>query len=102
MQVFERNVPEAFKSCFDTANRKIANNAVHPAKNYVFTKQKHIRGDKTLNKYHFGPNVMYFVGRAFSAAEASAKYKNSKLKKSLARHFPRAPLRNLFLPNIKK
>ena len=48
MHIFEKNVPEAFKSCFDTAKRKIAKNVAHPAKNYGFTKQKHIRGDKTL------------------------------------------------------
>ena len=61
MQIFERNVPEAFKSCFDTAKRKIAKNAAHPAKKYGFTKQKHIRGDKTLKIYNVGPNVIYFV-----------------------------------------
>ena len=65
---------------FDTAKRKISKNAADPAKKYGFTKQKHIRGDKTLNKYNFGPNVMYFVGRAFSA-EASSKWKNIEIEK---------------------
>ena len=37
-----------FKSCFDTAKSKISKNAADPAKKYWFTKQKHIRGDKTL------------------------------------------------------
>ena len=32
----------------DTAKSKISTNAAIPAKNYGFTKQKHIRGDKTL------------------------------------------------------
>ena len=35
-------------SCFDTAKRKIAKHAANPGKKYGFTKQKHIRGDKTL------------------------------------------------------
>ena len=47
MQIFE-NVPEAFNSCFDAAKREISKNAAHHAKKYGFTKQKHIRGDKTL------------------------------------------------------
>ena len=34
--------------CFDTVKSKISQNAVIPAKKYGFTKQKHIRGDKTL------------------------------------------------------
>ena len=46
--VFRKNVPEAFKLCFDIAKRKISKNAADPAKQYGFTKQKHIRGDKTL------------------------------------------------------
>ena len=45
---FQKKVPEGFKSCFDTAKNKISKNAAIPAKNYGFTKQKHIRGDKTL------------------------------------------------------
>ena len=39
---------DRFKMCFDTAKSKISTNAAIPAKNYGFTKQKHIRGDKTL------------------------------------------------------
>ena len=35
--------------------------SAHPAKKHGFTKQKHIRGDKTLNKYNFGPNVVYYL-----------------------------------------
>merc|ERR1712139_214634 len=46
-----KKCPRAFKSCFDTAKRKIAKNAAHPAKENGFTKQNHIRGDKTLNKH---------------------------------------------------
>ena len=42
---------------FDTAKSKISQNAAIPAKNYGFTKQKHIRGDKTLDKYYFGANA---------------------------------------------
>ena len=34
--------------CFDTAKSKISTNAAIPAKKYGFTKQKHIRDDKTL------------------------------------------------------
>ena len=49
---------DRFKSCFDTAKRKISKNVADPAKNYGFTKQKHIRGDKTLKIYNFGPNVV--------------------------------------------
>ena len=30
------------------------------AKNRRFTKQKHIRGDKTMQLYNFGPNVAYY------------------------------------------
>ena len=48
--------------CFDTAKRKISNNAAIPAKRYGFTKQKHIRGDKTLKIKHNGPNVNINVG----------------------------------------
>ena len=40
---------DRFKTRFDTAKSKISKNAAIPAKNYGFTKQKHIRGDKTLN-----------------------------------------------------
>ena len=39
---------DSFKTCFDIAKSKISINAAIPAKNYGFTKQKHIRGDKTL------------------------------------------------------
>ena len=45
--------------CFDTAKSKISTNAAIPAKKYGFTKQKHIRGDKTLKIQNFGPNVGY-------------------------------------------
>ena len=45
---FRKNVPDAFKTYFDTAKSKISQNAGIPAKNYGFTKQKHIRGGKTL------------------------------------------------------
>ena len=47
--------------CFDTAKSKISTNAAIPAKKYGFAKQKHIRGDKTLKIYNFGPNVVYIV-----------------------------------------
>ena len=60
MQIYEKNIPEGFKTCFDTAKSKISKNAADPAKNYGFTKQKHIRGDKTLKIWNFGPNVVYF------------------------------------------
>ena len=49
---------DRFKTCFDTAKSKISKNAAIPAIQYCFTKQKHIRGEKTLNKYNFGPNVI--------------------------------------------
>ena len=35
--------------------------AALPGKNYGFTKQKRIRGDKTLKIYNVRPNVIYFV-----------------------------------------
>ena len=47
--------------CFDTAKSKISKNAADPANKYGFTKQKHIRGDKTLKLYIFGPNVIMFT-----------------------------------------
>ena len=50
---------DRFKTCFDTAKSKISKNAAIPAIQYGFTKQKHIRGDKTLKIYNFGPNVIY-------------------------------------------
>ena len=50
---------DRFKTCFDTAKSKISTNAAIPTKKYGFTKQKHIRGDKTLKIYNFGPNVIY-------------------------------------------
>ena len=53
---------DRFKTCFDTAKSKISTNAAIPAKNYGFTKQKHIRGDKTLKIYNFGPKVTYLEG----------------------------------------
>ena len=37
-----------FKTCFDAAKSKISKSAAIPTKKYGFTKQKHIRGDKTL------------------------------------------------------
>ena len=46
--------------CFDTAKSKISKNEATPAKKYGFTKQKYIRGDKTLEIWNFGPNVVYF------------------------------------------
>ena len=52
---------DRFKTCFDTAKSKIFKNAAIPAKKYGFTKQKHIRGDKTLKIYNFGPNVNIIV-----------------------------------------
>ena len=58
---FLKNVPEGFKTCFDTARSKISQNAAIPAKNDGFTKQKHIRGDKALKIQKFGPNVIYFA-----------------------------------------
>ena len=39
---------DRFKTCFDTAKSKISTNAAIPAKKHGFTKQKDIRGDKTL------------------------------------------------------
>ena len=45
---FRKNDPDGFKTCFDTAKSKISKNAAIPAKKYGFTKQKPIRGDKTL------------------------------------------------------
>ena len=58
---FRTNDPEGFKTCFDTAKSKISKNAAIPAKKYGFTKQKHIRGDKALEIYNFGPNVVFSV-----------------------------------------
>ena len=46
--MFDKNISEGFKTCFDTAKSKISKNAADPARKYGFTKQKHIRGDKTL------------------------------------------------------
>ena len=61
MQFFEKNIPEGFKTCFYNAKNKISKNAADPAKNYGFTQQKHIRDDKTLEIYNFGPNVNIIV-----------------------------------------
>ena len=36
-------------------------NAAIPAKKYGITKQKHIRGDKTLKKQKNGPNVNIYI-----------------------------------------
>ena len=49
---------DRFKTCFDTAKSKILKNAAIPDIQYCFTKQKYICGEKTLNKYNFGPNVI--------------------------------------------
>ena len=51
---------DRFKTCFDIAKSKISQIAAIPAKKYGFTKQKHIRGDKTLKILNFSPNVVYF------------------------------------------
>ena len=48
MQIFRKNDPEGFKSCFDNAKRKSSKNAADPAKNYGFTKRKYIRCEKSL------------------------------------------------------
>ena len=72
-------VPEAFKSCFDTAKSKISKHAADPAKNDGFTKQKHIHGDKTLNKYSFGPNVVYYLLTTERYNDKSKKRKNNDL-----------------------
>ena len=48
IQIFKKNVPEGFKSCFDTGIEWWRSRAAISAKKYGFTKQKHIRGDKTL------------------------------------------------------
>ena len=64
--------------CFDTAKSKISQNAAIPAKNYGFTKQKHIRGDKTLKIQKFGPNVNIYLRKTLQMhAEVS------RLKKKL-------------------
>ena len=47
--------------CVGTAKSNISTNAAIPAKKDGFTKQNHIRGDKTLKIWKFGPNVIYFV-----------------------------------------
>ena len=50
---------DRFKSCFDTAKRKISARGFQIFRNYWNRKQKHIRGDKTLKIWNFGPNVAY-------------------------------------------
>ena len=60
IQIFKTNIPEGFKSCFDTGFQWYKSRAAISAKNYGFTKQKHIRGDKTLKVQNFGPNVAYY------------------------------------------
>ncbi len=60
MHFFEKIFQKPLNGVFDIAKRKISKNAADPAETYGFTKQKHIRGDKTLNKYKLGPNVIYF------------------------------------------
>ena len=69
--------------CFDTAKSKISQNAAIPANNYGFTKQKHIRGDKTLKIYNFGPNVVYAArstpGRARAPCESGARGQLSEI-----------------------
>ena len=45
---FQKNVPEGFKSRFDTAIAKYSSRAAGIFRNFGFTKQKHIRGEKSL------------------------------------------------------
>ena len=47
----------ALKRVLILPKSKISKNAATPSKKSGFTKQKHIRGDKTLKIYTFGPNV---------------------------------------------
>ena len=54
---------DRFKSCFDTAKSKISINAAIPAKKYGFTKQKHIRGDKTLKIQNSVPKHWNIIQR---------------------------------------
>ena len=61
MQIFRKNVPEGFKSCFDSAKRKSSKNAADPAKNYGFWKYMIFHYAKTLEINNFGPNVIYYV-----------------------------------------
>ncbi len=46
--MFRKSIPEGFKTGIDIAKNKISQNAADPAKKYGFTKQNHIRADKTL------------------------------------------------------
>ena len=48
----------ALKRVLTLPKARSLKNAAIPAKNDGFTKQKHIRGDKTLKIYNFGPNVI--------------------------------------------
>ena len=79
---FSKKVPEGFKSCFDTAKSKISKNAAIPTKNYGFTKQKHIRGDKTLKIQKFGPNVNMYLRKTLQMhAEVSRLKKYGFMKR---------------------
>ena len=44
--------------------KKISKNAAITTNKYGFTKQKHIRGDKTVQIQNFGPNVIQTTGRS--------------------------------------
>ena len=65
---------------------------------HIFRLESRHCGQRPIQIYDF--EINNFARGAFPA-DASAKYKISKFNISLAGHSPRAPLRNIFLPNIK-
>ena len=57
--IFTFSFTKCFKLHSGTVKRFVLTSAFGIFRNYWFWKQKHIRGDKTLNIYNSSPNVIY-------------------------------------------
>ena len=78
-----------------TRFKAILKNAAIPASKYGFTKQKHIRGDKTLKIQNFGPNVVYFVlGTRSVSLDLEARAAAGKVSAVAPRWLPRPTFRD--------
>ena len=75
MQIFEKNVPEGFKSLFDTASLKISTRAfrirIQISKRSIGRRAVVI----LLQEKNFGPNVIYYVS---TFIDNNTKHKNIK------------------------
>merc|ERR1712139_498756 len=61
MQIFKKRSQKALNRVLTLPKARSRKMRQFPVKKYGFTKQKHIRGDKTLKIYNVCPNVIYYL-----------------------------------------